>query len=110
MSVPEGFLRVAALSGLPEKKGRMVLVADEEVALWKVDGKVYAVNNLCPHQHAPALHIGHLSGLTVSCPMHGWTFSLLDGMEENGFGRVPTRRVIVEGDDVYVEELRPSWG
>jgi nitrite reductase/ring-hydroxylating ferredoxin subunit len=53
--------------------------------------------------------MGRLSGLTISCPMHGWTFSLLDGREENGFGRVRTRRVIVEGDDVYVEELRPSW-
>jgi nitrite reductase (NADH) small subunit len=109
MSALEGYSRVAAFSDLPEKKGRMVLVADEEVALWKVDGTVYAVNNLCPHQHAPALHIGHLSGLSVSCPMHGWTFSLLDGREESGFGRVHTRRVIVEGDDVYVEELRQSW-
>jgi nitrite reductase/ring-hydroxylating ferredoxin subunit len=110
MSVPEGFRRVASCSELQEKKGRMVLVGDEEVALWKVDGTVYAVDNLCPHQHAPALHIGHLSGLSLSCPMHGWTFSLLDGREEQGFGRVRVRRVVVQGDDVYVEEHRPSWG
>jgi len=109
MSAPEGYLRVASRSDLPEKRGRMVIVGDDEVALWKVDGTVYAVDNLCPHQHAPALHMGRLSGLTISCPMHGWTFSLLDGREESGFGRVRTRRVIVEEDDVYVEELRPSW-
>jgi nitrite reductase/ring-hydroxylating ferredoxin subunit len=110
MSPPEGFVRIARLSDLPEKRGTWFLVGGEEIAVWRVGGNLYAVGNLCPHQHAPAMHIAHLSGLTLTCPMHGWTFSLEDGKEERGMGRLRTYRVAVVGDEVYVQEPRPSWG
>ncbi len=109
MSVPEGFVRVARLADIPERRGFWVLVAGEEIALWKVDGTVYAVNNLCPHQHASAMHAGHLVGLTLTCPMHGWTFSLRDGKEERGLGRLKVHQVLVDGEDVCIEEPHAAW-
>jgi nitrite reductase/ring-hydroxylating ferredoxin subunit len=109
MSTPEGFARVARLADLPEKRGKMVRLGDRDIALWRVDGRVYAVDDLCPHQHFPTMHLAQREGVTVTCPMHGWTFSLEDGVEMNGRGKLATYRVQVDGDEVYVEERHSSW-
>jgi len=109
MSAPEGFVKVGRIAEVAEKRGKCVTVGDEEVALWRVDGKVFAISNVCPHQHVSGLHMGVLKGLSVACPMHGWTYSLETGAVEEGDGRVKTYRVLVLGGDIYVEESRPSW-
>ena len=97
-------MKVARVSELPEKRGRRVSVMGEEIALWRVDGKFYAIQNVCSHQHYPVLHQGILSGTSVTCPMHGWTYSLETGIAEVGNGRVKTYDVRVEGDDILIEE------
>lgn len=96
-------LKVAKFSDLREGRGRKVTVGAEEIALWRVNGKVYAINNVCAHQHFSALHEGILEGVTVACPMHGWTYSLETGIAEKGSGRVKTYSVKIEGDAIYVE-------
>ena len=101
--VPDGYMRVATASQLPEGKGRKCVVGDEEVALWHVDGRFYAISNVCAHQHVSALHAGIREGLQVTCPMHGWTYSLESGIAASGNGRVRVFRVLVEGDSVYIE-------
>ena len=103
------YIRVARLSELAEKRGTRVIVGDEEIALWRVDGVVYAISNVCAHQHIPALYQGILEGLTVACPMHGWTYSLATGKAESGNGSVKTYRVKVDQDVVYVEQPTPLW-
>ncbi len=66
-------------------------------------GKFYAIDNVCAHQHFAMLHQGILEDLTVTCPMHGWTFSLETGRATVGSGRVKTYAVKVVGDEVWVE-------
>ena len=100
----DGFVRVARLSDLAERRGRKVRIGDEDVALWRVDGEVFAIGNVCAHQHFSALHDGILAGLTVTCPMHGWTYSLETGKATSGSGSVKRYKVVVEGDHVYVEQ------
>ena len=102
--MPAGFVRVAKASDLPERRCRKFAVGDEQIALWRVGGRFYAVSDFCAHQHAPTIHRGMLSGLTVTCPLHGWTFSLETGAAETGDGRLRTFRVLVEDDAVYVED------
>jgi NAD(P)H-dependent nitrite reductase small subunit len=81
-----------------------VRIGDEDIALWRVNGKVYAIGNVCPHQHAAVLYQAILNGLEVTCPMHGWTYSLETGRASEGSGRVRTFRVEIRGDQVMVEE------
>lgn len=56
------------------------------IAIFRAGGKLFACSNICPHQHAPILHEGVLSRATqteeptVTCPLHGWTFSLKTGL------------------------------
>jgi nitrite reductase/ring-hydroxylating ferredoxin subunit len=109
MSAPDGFRRVAALAELRERRGKQVMLAGHPVALWRVKGSVYAIDDLCPHMHFATMHIAQIDGTSVTCPMHGWTFALDDGRECKGNGRIKTYRVHLEGGEVYIEEPRPAW-
>jgi 3-phenylpropionate/trans-cinnamate dioxygenase ferredoxin subunit len=97
------FVRVARFSEIPERRSKLIKVDDQEIAVWRVQGKLYAINNVCPHQHFALLHQGTLDGIHLTCPMHGWTFSLEDGKATTGNGRAKVYQVKVEGDIVFVE-------
>ncbi len=97
------YVKVAKLADLSERHGKFIRIEDDEIALFKVDGKLYAIDNVCPHQHISALHQGELTGLTVTCPMHGWTYSLETGKAEGGSGQVKTYPVKVVGENVFIE-------
>ncbi len=64
------------------REGRkLVRVGGREVALFGVEGKVYAIGNRCPHRGGPLIR-GYLEGCAVRCPMHGWRFHLETGLSE----------------------------
>jgi nitrite reductase/ring-hydroxylating ferredoxin subunit len=96
------FVAVGKLSGFRGGRARKVVVGDAEIALWRVGDSVYAVGNVCAHQHVSRIHEGILEGLTVHCPMHGWQYSLETGSVVEGSGRIPVYDVKIEGDDVFV--------
>lgn len=102
--MPIEFVKVAKTSEVFEKKAKLIRLGDEDIALWHVDGKFYAINNVCAHQHFSALHQGELDGLKVTCPMHGWTYSLETGKAVSGDGCVKTYQVKVEGEFVWIGE------
>src|SRR5947207_3129213 len=73
----------------------------EPVAVFNVDGNLFACSATCPHAGGP-LHEGYISGNTLTCPWHGWSFDLDTGGidPEDGINRY---RVFVEGGEVKVE-------
>ncbi len=97
------FVKVARLNEVPAGRSRLVRVRDTDVALWNADGCIYAINNICPHQHFSMLHEGILEGLYVTCPMHGHSFSLKDGSPKGNDGRAKTYEVKVERDEIYLK-------
>ena len=97
-------VKVARVSDIPQGRSKLVKMNGEEIALWHVGEKFYAVNNVCSHQHISALHQGTLDGLRLTCPMHGWTYSLETGIAESGSGRVRTYQVVRMGEDLLLEE------
>lgn len=103
------FVKVGRLSDFREKAGTLIRIGNDEIAVWKAGGKLYAINNVCPHQHFSMLHQGTLDGIHLTCPMHGWTFNLEDGTPKLGDGRVKTYQVKVEGEFVWVEKPEMSW-
>lgn len=100
--MPQEFVNVGRVSELPEKGGKFIRIDDEEIALFKIEGNVYAICNVCPHQHISALHQGELKGLHLTCPMHGWTYSVDTGRAVNGSGNVATYPVKIVGGNVLV--------
>lgn len=95
-------VRVARRADVPEGGAVRIIVADHEIALWRVQGVLHAISNTCPHQHIAALHSGSLEGECVTCPMHGWTFSLRTGQAVRGSGRVRVYPVHEEEDWVAI--------
>jgi nitrite reductase/ring-hydroxylating ferredoxin subunit len=55
-----------------------VRVGDIPMLFAKVEGKIYAFNDRCPHKGFP-LHKGTLEGHTLTCAYHGGKFDLRDG-------------------------------
>lgn len=87
-------------------RGLAVEAAGRPIALFLVNGSVYAIDNRCPHTGS-ALDDGWVTGQTVMCVAHGWTFDLptgcrLVGGDEGEPLRVPTLPVRVEGDRIFV--------
>ena len=57
---------------------RIQLPDGAEIAVYKVDGEFYAIDNSCPHRGAP-LSEGMLCGHVIECGLHGWQFDVRTG-------------------------------
>jgi len=98
-----------ALDDLSVGTGTCVLVGQAQIALFRVEGDlVRAVQNICPHKGAAAMHqglVGEKAGQpAVFCPLHKRAYSLDDGrcLEEEG-GGLRSYRVRIVGGMVEVE-------
>lgn len=100
--------RVASLSEIPPGAAKEVTVGDRVIAVFNVDGTLYALDGICPHAGGP-LAKGRLTGQVVTCPWHGWQFDVPTGRHcltaRIQTGSIP---VAAEGDDVYIEFRDPQ--
>jgi naphthalene 1,2-dioxygenase ferredoxin component len=69
---------VAAADDVPPEDVIAVTVQGREIALYGVDGQVYATDNICTHAHA-RLCEGYLEGNEIECPMHQGRFDVVTG-------------------------------
>lgn len=96
------FVRVAATADIPEGEGRTFEVGDQEVAVFNVGGRFFAIDNTCKHQGGP-LGEGELAGTVVTCPWHEWTYDVTTGESpDDPDCAVPCFRIRVDGDDILV--------
>lgn len=98
------FVTVARLSNLLPQQGECIEVGGKKLALFLVDGKVYAIDEVCPHRQAP-LHEGECVGLEVVCPWHNSSFSLETGAHRNPPAKMGVKayKAQIVGDEVQVE-------
>jgi 3-phenylpropionate/trans-cinnamate dioxygenase ferredoxin subunit len=73
-----GFVKVADLDDLPEGACGTVTVEGKDVALFNVDGEVFAMDDSCVHMGA-SLGSGRFQGKTVTCRAHGLRFNVTTG-------------------------------
>ena len=96
------FVKAANLSELAPGNCMRVEVNDKAIALFNVDGEVYALDNTCLHRGGP-LGGGTLEGEVVTCPWHMWQYNVRNGEKVNNPSiRVATYAVQVEGSDIKV--------
>jgi nitrite reductase (NADH) small subunit len=97
------WITVAQVADCPPGSGCELVAGDRIVALFNVDGALYALDGVCPHQGGP-LGKGCLTGTVVTCPWHGWQFDVRDGQHQLSKSfRQPRFDVRREGDDVQVD-------
>ncbi len=97
------FVKVAKKSEIPDDTGHLVHADDQDIALFKSGGKVFAVYAYCPHQGGP-MNEGRIDGKMAMCPWHGWEFDVTNGKcIFNPAIKLPTYPVKEDGDDIYVQ-------
>ena len=76
---------------------KVVYLAGQQVALFKVDGNYYAISNRCSHARGP-LSEGDLDteDCTVVCPWHYAKFDLKSGQVVDGIASAPVFNYAVE--------------
>ena len=72
------FLETIALDRLPPGNNKVVRVAGKDVALFNVDGKIYAIDDTCAHAGV-SLGSGKLRGKIVICRGHGFRYDVTTG-------------------------------
>lgn len=96
------FVTVAKTTDLEPGACLAVEVEGVGIALFNVDGMIYALDNTCPHAGGP-LGEGTLHGDIVECPWHGWRFNVRTGQRPaNPEFTVTCLDVAVEGDEIRV--------
>lgn len=99
----EGFTKLCRVSDLSDRQGKRFIVDDTEVALFKVDNQIYALSNICPHQHTALIYDGFIEDGCVVCPAHGWMFELKTGKLKDGAARLTAFPLIIEDDHIFVK-------
>jgi nitrite reductase (NADH) small subunit len=99
---PTGFIKVAAVSEIPD--GEMKIVCDGMVVVANAAGGLHAFGNVCPHAGGP-LGEGFLEGLTVECPWHSGQWDVTTGKGLTGFATadIPVFKVRVVGGEIEVK-------
>ena len=91
---------VATCDELPVGASKSVMIGNEPVALFNVDGRLFAVSDRCPHAGAP-LADGFVEEGRLTCLWHGWSFPLAPEEPINdGLCRYPVR---VQGDAIQIQ-------
>ena len=74
----DNWIDVLALDWVPEADVTSVIVEGREIALYEVEGEVFATDNLCTHG-AARLSDGFLEGREIECPFHQGRFDVCTG-------------------------------
>jgi 3-phenylpropionate/trans-cinnamate dioxygenase ferredoxin subunit len=60
-----------------------ITIGDTQIALYKIDGAIFATSNICTHEYA-LLSDGYLDGDCVECPLHAAVFHVPTGEVRDG--------------------------
>jgi 3-phenylpropionate/trans-cinnamate dioxygenase ferredoxin component len=96
-------VKVATLDELPSGGKKLVEIDGHAIAVFNVDGKYYAIDDVCTHDGGP-LAEGELIGSEIECPRHGARFDVRTGRPlcMPAIEPVAVHAVELRGDDVYV--------
>jgi nitrite reductase/ring-hydroxylating ferredoxin subunit len=99
------FVKVAATKDIQPSQMKEVEVAGEKVCVINVEGKFYAIDNVCTHEGGP-LAEGTLEGYEVECPWHGSRFDVRTGEVINPPAETPQPlyEVKVEDNNILVRK------
>ncbi len=104
----DGYKNICPLNQLKDREGKRFIIDDIEIAIIKVDGEVFALSNVCPHQHNTLIYDGFVEDEYIVCPAHGWMFNLRTGKTPSGTSGLDSYDVKLIDDHVYVKAFKKS--
>ena len=101
------WIKVCATSELLPGEYRVVYDGDTPIAVFNVDGELYAIEDVCTHDGGE-LTGGVVEGHEIECPRHGSRFDIRTGVALNPPAYEPTAKfpVRVEEGAVYTRDDR----
>jgi sulfoxide reductase heme-binding subunit YedZ len=105
------WLRVGMVDDIPEKRARVVEPPGaERIAVFRYDGLVAAVSNVCRHQGGP-LGEGQVIDGCITCPWHGYQYRPEDGCSPAPFTeQIATYRTRVVQGVIWVHPVPMAPG
>lgn len=98
----QGFVKVCEVSEIEENRAKVIFSNGQNIAIFKYENKISAVNNVCRHQHGP-LGEGKIVDGCITCPWHGYQYHPHNGQSPPPFTeKVETYDVKVVGSKVFV--------
>jgi glycine betaine catabolism B len=103
----EDFFKVANTDDFQSSYMKEVQLDGEIICLANIEGKYYAIGNICTHEGGP-LADGSLEGYEVQCPWHGSKFDVRTGevKEPPASEPEPTYQVKVDGNNILIKKTR----
>jgi len=84
--------KIGTTSEIQPGQRKIVFLEGLSIGVFNVNGRFYAMKNVCPHQQAPLCKVTGTTlpskpgeflygreGEIIRCPWHGWEFDLTDG-------------------------------
>ena len=100
------FIKVATVDEIPPGGSKLVEVDMVQVALFNLNGDIYAIENVCTHDGGPLGEGRVVNGCEVECPRHGARFDIRTGaaVKLPAFEPTKTYAVRIQGQDVWIEQ------
>ncbi len=97
------FVDITSVNNLPPGTTKKITINNCDILLANVDGKIYAVDDMCTHEDS-SLSLGCLKGELVSCTLHGSRFNVRTGepMEEPATQALQRYQVRIQNDRIEI--------
>jgi 3-phenylpropionate/trans-cinnamate dioxygenase ferredoxin subunit len=98
------FVKVATLDQIPPGGSLLVELDMVRVAVFNLDGTLYAIEDVCTHDGGPLVEGRIVNGCEVQCPRHGARFDIRTGaaLSFPAFEATNTYAVRLEGQDIWL--------
>jgi nitrite reductase/ring-hydroxylating ferredoxin subunit len=97
------FVEACGFDDIPENRARVVTIGGERIAVFRYEGKVSAISNVCRHQGGP-LGEGRIVDGCITCPWHGYQYRPDTGESPPPFkDKVATYRTKIVDGKVLVD-------
>ncbi len=96
-------IKLGPVDKIPMGQGHCFIIDNQEISVFRSRaGKLFALQNRCPHRNAP-LCDGIIDHQHVVCPFHGHKFDLKTGKGLDADEAVQTFRVVEHEGEIMVE-------
>lgn len=97
-----GWLKVCKHEDIEEHRAKIFTIGNERVAIFKYEGKLSAVHNVCKHQGGP-LGEGKIIDGCITCPWHGYQYHPHNGQSPPPFTeKIATYNLKRVGQLIYI--------
>ena len=105
-STVDGFVDVGSVEKVPLGGRLDVVINYVGVAIFNLDGKLYAIEDVCTHDGGSLADGEIVEGCQIECPRHGARFDIRTGAVMRGPAFVPTQSYAVQivNDRILVEK------